>query len=167
MKKLKSIFKIGAFILFLGIITSCNKDVVDPYAGYTPEREAGLIKDWLALMVKNGNDLDTTTTGIYYIVDTTKVGSGPTVKTGNTVTVKYTGMFLDGYIFDSSESYTYIHKDTDPQKRMIPGWEDEVLSKGGSAAFLVPSAKGYGAGGYSIIPPNSPLIFIIEVLDIK
>lgn len=37
MKKLKSIFKIGAFILFLGIITSCNKDVVDPYAAYTPE----------------------------------------------------------------------------------------------------------------------------------
>lgn len=170
MKKMMNILKIGALILFVGILAACNKDVEDPYAAYTPEREAGLIKDWLAAMVTNGNDIDTTTTGIFYIADTTKVGTGPTVLSGNTVTVKYTGMFLDGQVFDASAyhgdgTYTYKHK-TDA---LIQGWEEgiEVLSKGGGAAFLIPSAKAYGVTGQGPIPPNTPLIFIIEVLDIK
>lgn len=41
------------------------------------------------------------------------------------------------------------------------------LNKGASAAFLIPSAKAYGTTGYRSIPPNTPLIFIIEVVDIK
>jgi FKBP-type peptidyl-prolyl cis-trans isomerase len=170
MKKLTNILKIGVLILFVGILAACNKDVEDPYAAYTPEREAGLIKDWLAAMVTKGNDIDTTDTGIFYINDTTKVGSGPTVVAGNTVTVKYTGMFLDGQVFDASAyhgdgTYTYKHK-TDP---LILGWEEgiEVLNKGASAAFLIPSAKAYGVRGQGSIPPNTPLIFIIEVVDIK
>lgn len=171
MKNLTNILKIGTLILFVGILAACNKDVEDPYAAYTPEREAGLIKDWLAAMVTKGNDIDTTDTGIFYINDTTKVGSGPTVVAGKTVTVKYTGMFLDGQIFDASTGYTFIHKDTDPNKRMIQGWEEgiEVLNKGASAAFLIPSAKGYGSNGSydGTIPPYTPLIFIIEVVDIK
>jgi FKBP-type peptidyl-prolyl cis-trans isomerase len=81
-------------------------------------------------------------------------------------------MFMDGAIFDASSyrtpgTMTYIHK----TNRMVQGWEEgiEVLSKGASAAFLVPSAKGYGVTGSEggIIPPNTPLIFIIEVVDIK
>jgi FKBP-type peptidyl-prolyl cis-trans isomerase len=79
-------------------------------------------------------------------------------------------MFLDGTIFDSSTSFKYIHKNTDPTKRLIQGWEEgiEILRNGGSAAFLIPSAKAYGAEGrIPSIPPYSPLIFIIEVIDIK
>ena len=168
MKKLTNILKISAFILFVGIMASCLKEE-DPYAAYTPEREAAMVKEWLAAMTTKKNDIDTIGTDIYYIVDTTKVGTGPTVKTGNSLTVKYTGMFLSGAVFDASQSYAYIHKDTDPYKRMIKGWEEgiEVLKKGGSAAFLIPSAKAYGIKGSGSIPPNTPLIFIIEVLDIK
>ena len=170
MKKWNSILKISAFILFVALMTSCLKKEVDPYASYTPAREAGLIKDWLANVKIKKLHLDSTSTGIYYIADTTKVGTGPTVTTGKTVTVKYQGMFMDGRVFDASEGYTYIHKDTDPQKRMIQGWEEgiEVLSKGGSAGFLIPSAKAYGtSGSRGVIPPNTPLIFIIEVVNIK
>lgn len=168
MKELTNILKLSAFILFVGIMASCLKEE-DPYAAYTPEREATMIKEWLAAMTQKKNDIDTIGTDIYYIVDTTKVGTGPTVKTGNTLTVKYTGMFLSGVVFDASKSYTYIHKDTNPYKRMIQGWEEgiELLKKGGSAAFLIPSAKAYGIKGSGSIPPNTPLIFIIEVLDIK
>ncbi len=170
MKKLTNILKIGVIILFAGIMASCNKEAEDPYAAYTPEREAGLIKDWLAAMVTKGNDIDTTVTGLFYIADKTKVGTGPTVVVGNTVTVKYTGMYLDGQVFDASAyhgdgTYTYIHK-TDA---LIQGWEEgiEVLNKGASAAFLIPSAKAYGTSGQGPIPPNTPLIFVIEVIDIK
>lgn len=140
----------------------------DPFAIYTPEREAGLIKEWIETMNRNNKDIKTTTTGIKYIVE--KIGSGELVKAGNTVTVKYTGMFLDGQVFDASSlrgdgTMTFIHK----TNRMIQGWEEgiEVLNKGASAAFLVPSAKAYGTTGQGSIPPNTPLIFIIEVTNIK
>jgi len=168
MKKLNALLKVGVLVLFSALIISgCNKNE-DPYAEYTPEREATLIKDWLAQMVTNKKDIDTTSTGIFYIVE--KEGTGETVKSGNTVKVKYTGMFLNGSIFDASSYHgdgtmTYVHK-TDP---LIKGWEEgiEVMSKGGIAAFLVPSAKGYGTAGAGSIPPNTPLIFIIEVIEIK
>lgn len=174
MKKLNTILKICVFILFAAVVVSGCKKAEDPLAIYTPEREAGLIKDWLAYMVSTNKDIDTTSTGIYYVVD--KVGTGTTVQAGDSVTVKYTGMFMDGQIFDASAyhgngTYKYVHKDADPYKRLIQGWEEgiEVLQKGGSAAFLIPSSKGYGiTGSYDgSIPPYSPLIFVIEVVDIK
>lgn len=187
MKKLTNILKISTFILFVAIMASCNKDVEDPYAYlktsiekyivissvnseilYTKEGEAALIKEWLDTMKINKEVIDTTLTGISYIVE--KLGAGDNVKTGNTVTVKYIGFFMDGTIFDASAYHgvgtmTYGHK----VDNLIKGWEEgiEVLKKGGSAAFLIPSAKGYGTSGSGSIPPYSPLIFIIEVLDIK
>ena len=169
MKKLNNILKLSAFILVVVLVASCLKNE-DPNASYTPQREATLIKDWMANVKIKKLHLDSTATGIYYIADTTKVGTGPAVTTGKTVTVNYQGMFMDGRVFDASKGYTYIHKDTDPNKRMIQGWEEgiEVLSKGGSAGFLIPSAKAYGtSGSRGVIPPNTPLIFIIEVVDIK
>ncbi len=131
----------------------------------TPENEASLIKSWLEAMVKSNKDIDTTSTGLYYI--TNKIGTGFTVQAGDTVTVAYTGMFLNGTVFDSSASYTYVQKATG--QRMIEGWEEgiEVLNKGGSAVFLLPSAKAYGPYGYSSIPPYSPLLFMIEIIEIK
>ncbi|HAQ19714.1 MAG TPA: hypothetical protein DCR40_10850 [Prolixibacteraceae bacterium] len=168
MKKLNMLLKYSALILFAIIIVSGCKKNEDPYATYTPERETALIKEWLAQMVTNKKDIDTTSTGLYYIVE--KEGTGETVKTGNTVTVKYTGLFLDGSVFDASAYHgdgtmTYIHK-TD---RLIQGWEEgiEVMKKGGTSAFLIPSAKAYGTSGAGSIPPNTPLIFVIEVIDIK
>jgi FKBP-type peptidyl-prolyl cis-trans isomerase len=167
MKNLTSLLKFGAIVLLAVVISSCGKN--DPY--YTPAREATLMKDWLDAMVQKQKDIDTTSTGLFYIAD--KVGTGATVQTGDTVTVKYTGMFMDGTIFDASAyqneagTMTYIHKSND--FRMIQGWEEgiEVLNKGASAVFLIPSAKAYGPTGYLSIPPYSPLIFVIEVVDIK
>jgi FKBP-type peptidyl-prolyl cis-trans isomerase len=170
MKKLFTLFTVSFLVLFsIAFIQGCKK-TEDPYAGYTLEREQTMIKDWLATMVTNKKDIDTTSTGLYYIVETK--GTGATVKAGNTVKVKYIGMYLDGSVFDASSYYgdgtiTYIHKDANT--RMIQGWEEgiEVMNKGAKAAFLIPSAKGYGPTGNNSIPKNTPLIFIIEVVDIK
>jgi FKBP-type peptidyl-prolyl cis-trans isomerase len=165
---MNNLLKVFVFVLFAIAAASCGKD--DPYAGYTAEREAKLIKEWQETMVKNNKDIDTTSTGLFYIMD--KEGSGATVKSGDEVKVKYTGMFMDGTIFDASSLHgdgtmTYEHKGTD--SRMIQGWEEgiEVLNKGAIAVFLIPSAKAYGPAGYSSIPPYSPLLFIIEVVDIN
>jgi len=170
MKKLNNLLILSVFVLFIAILASCNKNE-DPYAAYTPEREASLIKDWKATIKLNKLHLDSTSTGIYFVRDTTKLGTGPTVKSGDKVTLKYVGMYLDGSVFDASAyqstdgTVIYVHK-TDP---WIQGWVEgiEVLSKGENAAFLIPSAKAYGTTGYRSIPPNTPLIFIIEVVDIK
>jgi FKBP-type peptidyl-prolyl cis-trans isomerase len=173
MKKLTSL-KVLVFLLLAAIvIPSCMK-TQDQNAKYTPENEAALIQSWLNQMVTNKKDIDTTTTGLFYIVQT--VGTGATVHAGDSVTVKYTGMFLDGSVFDDSSyhgngTFKYLHKaPSDPTKTLIQGWEEgiEVLNKGGIAAFLIPSAKGYGVNGsYPSIPPYTPLIFVISVVDIK
>jgi len=170
MKKLNEILKLSVFILFVVIVASCKKDE-DPNAGYTPEREAAMIKEWKAAMKTKNILLDSTATGIFYRIDDTKVGTGDFIKDGDNITVKYTGMFMDGTVFDASANQntagtmTYVHK-TD---RMIEGWEEgvELLKKGNSAVFMIPSAKAYGPNGYSIIPPYTPLLFIIEVVNIQ
>jgi FKBP-type peptidyl-prolyl cis-trans isomerase len=175
MKKTNVVLRISVILLlFAAVMTSCFKDPEDPYASYTPERETSLITSWRALMKKNNVAVDSfmvDTTKIYIIKDANKVGAGPLVKTGDKLTVSYTGKFLNGTIFDSSTSYSYTHKDSDPEKRMIPGWEAcvEHLNKGAAATFMIPSALAYGTSGSygGVIPPNTPLIFVIGVLDIK
>jgi FKBP-type peptidyl-prolyl cis-trans isomerase FkpA len=185
MNKMVSYVKICAFVfLMIAINSGCKKDedqyaylktsiekyVVDSKVNssilHTANGEKALIDEWLAAMAVN-NQVVKTATGINYIVE--KVGTGETVKTGKEVTVKYIGFYTNGDIFDASDYHggtmTYVHK----VDNLIKGWEEgiEVLQKGGRAAFLIPSAKGYGSNGTSSIPPYSPLIFVIEVVDIK
>ena len=170
MKELVKVLKVSVLVLFsIALVAGC-REAEDPYASYTLEREQTLIKEWLESMVTQNKDIDTTATGLYYILET--AGTGETVKEGNTVKVKYLGMFLDGTVFDASAYYgdgtmTYVHKDSDA--RMVQGWEEgiEIMNKGAKAAFLIPSAKGYGPTGNGTIPRNTPLIFIIEVVEIK
>ena len=100
MKKIKN-FKVYVFLLLAAtVISSCLK-TPDQNSTNTPEKEASQIQSWLAQMVTNKNDIDTTSTGLFYIVK--KIGTGATVKAGDSVTVKYTGMFLDGSVFDTSD----------------------------------------------------------------
>jgi len=184
---MNSFGRVCVVVLFaMVVISGCKKDE-DPYAYlnteiesyvveskvnssilYTSNGEKALIDEWLAAMTTNNQVISKTTSGINYIVE--KVGTGETVKSGKEVTVKYIGFFTTGEIFDASAyhgdgTFTYTHKTDD----LISGWEEgiEVLQKGGRAAFLIPSAKGYGTSGSSSIPPYSPLIFVIEVVDIK
>jgi FKBP-type peptidyl-prolyl cis-trans isomerase len=162
MKKLNALLKVCALMFFAVLVVSgCKKD--NPDAMYTPEREAGLIKDWVA--ANAANDVKTTASGINYYIS--KVGTGATVTTGKTVTVKYTAMFMDGSVFDSSDSFTYAHKGA--SSGLISGWIEgiQLMSKGGKNTFVFPSAKAYGSARYDVIPPYSPLIFVIEVVDIK
>ena len=167
MKRMNFVFKYFVLVLFLaGLFSSCLKSN-DTSPSNTAETEAALIKSWKTKMKSTNIAYDSTTTKIFYIIDKTKVGTGSNVTTGKTVTVKYTGTFMDGSIFDSSDSFTYVHKASN--QRMITGWEEgiELLNKGAKATFLFPSSLAYGPYGYSSIPGYSPLFFVIEVVDIK
>jgi FKBP-type peptidyl-prolyl cis-trans isomerases 1 len=165
MKKIVLKISIVAFVWGI-LLSSCSKK--ETYeSSYTAENEALIISTWKNKMKQEKVAFDSTASKIYFIMDTTKIGTGSRVVSGNTVTVKYTGSYLDGTLFDFSDNYTYVHKAAG--SRMISGWEEaiELLNKGSRGAFLIPSSLGYGPYGYYAIPPYCPLFFTIEVVDIK
>ena len=106
-----------------------------------------------------------TPSGLQYVV--LKKGDGKGCpKYGKPVTVHYTGTLLDGRMFDSS-----VHRGqpaTFQIGQVIEGWNEalQTMSKGEKRTLIIPPELGYGVQGYpGIIPPNSYLIFDVELLD--
>ncbi len=102
--------------------------------------------------------------GLKYVV--LKKGSGPSPKYGGEVKVHYTGMFLDGTVFDSSvkRGEAAVFK----IGQVIPGWNEALLAmnKGEKRILIIPPDLAYGEAGYpGVIPPNSFLVFEVELLD--
>ena len=99
-----------------------------------------------------------------------QVGTGDESTTGRQVTVNYTGWLPDGTKFDSSKNpgrnpFSF----TPGQGRVIDGWEEGVVGMkvGGVRKLVIPASLGYGAqGAGSTIPPNSVLVFDVELLSI-
>jgi FKBP-type peptidyl-prolyl cis-trans isomerase len=93
------------------------------------------------------------------------VGTGTAVPAGATVKVHYTGWLTNGKKFDSSvdrgEPIEF------PLKGVIQGWQKGIpgMKPGGVRRLLIPPALGYGAAGAGgSIPPNSTLVFEVELL---
>lgn len=111
--------------------------------------------------------MTTTASGLKYTVLKTGTGTVHPKATDN-VTVHYHGTLLDGTVFDSS-----IDKGqpaTFPLNRVIPGWTEgvQLMKVGDKFKFEIPSELAYGGGSPSpAIPPNSTLVFEVELLGIK
>lgn len=103
--------------------------------------------------------------GIRYIIE--KAGDGPRPKQGETVTVHYTGKLTDGQIFDSSIGRGPFSFQVGTGQ-VIKGWDQMVgeMRKGEKRKVLLPPDMAYGSRGVGPIPPNSWLVFEIEVLKI-
>jgi len=99
------------------------------------------------------------------------VGTGAEAKTGDTVSVNYLGTLVDGTKFDSSYDRNQPFSFTLGEGRVIQGWDIGVvgMKEGGKRKLTIPPEFGYGdtvaAGGK--IPPNSTLIFEIELLKVE
>lgn len=137
--------------------TACTKQA---------EKDAELIQDYL-----NKNNLSataqSTSEGIYYIINPQGTGVNPTID--NRVTVHYEGFLLDGTKFDSSRDRGT--PSTFPLAAVIQGWQIGIpkFKKGGRGKLVIPSAYAYGKNppSGSVIPKNAVLVFDIELLDVQ
>ncbi len=111
------------------------------------------------------------------IIDDVKVGTGEEAKTGQTVSVHYTGWLFDaaaadkhGKQFDSSRTRGTPFSFPLGAGRVIKGWDQGVVGMkvGGQRTLTIPSKLGYGArGAGGSIPPNAVLVFDVELLGVK
>ena len=104
------------------------------------------------------------------VKEDTVVGKGPAAKSGDRVSVHYTGTLLDGTKFDSSRDRGEPFEFTLGSGMVIKGWDQGVvgMKKGGKRRLTIPSELGYGkSGSPPKIPPDATLMFDIELLDIK
>lgn len=110
----------------------------------------------------------TTASGLKYI-DLVE-GTGPSPRPGQTVSVNYTGTLENGVKFDSSLDTGQPFEFPIGTGRVIPGWDEGLMTMkvGGRRRLTIPPALGYGERGQPpSIPPNSTLIFDVELLDVK
>ncbi len=119
-----------------------------------------------AFLAENGKKkgVKTLPSGLQYTVITK--GAGTTPKETDTVTVHYVGTLIDGTEFDSSlkrkEPATF------PVKGVIKGWTEALLlmKEGAKWKLFVPANLAYGEMGRPNIPPNSTLIFEVELIKV-
>ncbi|MGE0021133.1 MAG: FKBP-type peptidyl-prolyl cis-trans isomerase [Draconibacterium sp.] len=128
------------------------------------------LNKYLTKLQANGNDIDTTTSGVYYI--TINEGTGDFARNGDTLSVGYAGYFIDGTMFGSSfqgsskdSTFTFI-LDNPPS---IQGWDDgmKVMKKNAKTQLIIPSSLAYGSEGAGIIPAYQTLVFVVVMKNIK
>ena len=114
---------------------------------------------------KNDMDVEPTAQGAY--IKMIQNGNGNPIERGDTVLIDYRGSLINGYVFDSTgkKPFEYIAGITP----VIAGWEDCIpkFVKGDVARFAFPSDLGYGALDQGDVPPYSPLIFDVKIVDVK
>tara|TARA_B100000700_G_scaffold38872_3_gene38870 strand:- start:716 stop:1588 length:873 start_codon:yes stop_codon:yes gene_type:complete len=97
-------------------------------------------------------------------------GTGDEAKTGDNVSVHYSGYLADGTKFDSSHDRGQPFSFPLGGGRVIKGWDQGIVGMklGGKRTLIIPPDLGYGErGAGGVIPPNATLMFEVELLDIK
>jgi len=157
--------------------------VIPPQLGYGARGAGGVIPPNATLMfevellgVSGGDeavdlDLQTTASGLQF--QDTVVGEGAEAKSGQKVTVHYTGWLykdgLRGKKFDSSKDRRDPFRFQLDGGQVIRGWDEGVqgMKVGGTRVLVIPASLGYGArGAGGVIPPNATLMFEVELLAV-
>jgi peptidylprolyl isomerase len=118
--------------------------------------------------LETGKPIITTPSGLKY-VDIVP-GTGAAVKTGDHVVVTYVGKLIDGTKFDASADHGGTFDYVQGVTGLIRGWTEgtSTMKVGGKRKLIIPPYLGYGMeGAGDTIPPNSTLVFVIELVAIK
>jgi len=102
-------------------------------------------------------------------VQEVSVGTGAVAEAGDVLTVHYVGTLTDGRVFDSSRDTNTPFDFTLGMGSVIRGWDEGLVGMrvGGKRMLIIPPSYGYGAQGVGTIPPNSTLIFEVELLNVQ
>jgi FKBP-type peptidyl-prolyl cis-trans isomerase len=99
------------------------------------------------------------------------VGTGQTAQPGRTVTVNYVGvLYRTGKEFDSSWKRNQPFTTALSAGSVIPGWVNGItgMKVGGRRELIIPPSLAYGKSGQPpTIPPNSPLVFVVDLLSVS
>jgi FKBP-type peptidyl-prolyl cis-trans isomerase len=99
-----------------------------------------------------------------------KVGTGAVAQSGMHIKVDYTGWLTNGKKFDSSVGTGHPFSVMLGAGQVIKGWDEGIVGMkvGGKRQLRIPPDLAYGASGYTtLIPPNSTLIFDVQLVDVK
>ena len=151
--------KFLAFSILLVIAASCTKDVTD----YGPIDK----KTIEAYLLANNLTAQSTSTGLYYIIE--KPGGANHPNINSKLSVNYQGMLTTGVVFD--ESYSTGTPANITLNEMIAGWKEglQLIGIKGKIKLLIPSSLAYGSAAKTttktVIPAHSVLIFNVEVVE--
>jgi len=154
MNKVLLFCSLGLFSVFA--FSGCLKD--------TPNQTE--VDNNVILQYIEDNNLNTTehASGIHYVLEEPGVGENPAPDAK--VEVKYKGYLTSGFVFDETpENETRTFE----LQGLIVGWQIAIplLKPGGKGTFIIPSGLAYGPSGRGPIPPNSVLVFEMELVSIK
>jgi FKBP-type peptidyl-prolyl cis-trans isomerase FkpA len=126
---------------------------------FEPETEQDIIQ----YIEDNNLNATRSNSGLYYVINNEGSGTRPT--SASNVTVDYKGYFLDGVVFDESNSNGISFR----LNEVIQGWTEGItyFREGGNGILLVPYNLGYGESGRGSIPGGSVLIFDIRLLSVN
>jgi FKBP-type peptidyl-prolyl cis-trans isomerase len=139
--------------LVLPMLAACGSDGPTSIEDTTFAPELGVD---LATMTR-------TSTGLYY-KDLT-VGTGAVVQSGQTVSAYYKGWFASGRSFEQLQPPSNPYPFVLGVGRVIKGWDQGIpgMKVGGKRLLVIPSSLAYGSAGQGSIPPNSVLVFEVQI----
>jgi peptidylprolyl isomerase/FKBP-type peptidyl-prolyl cis-trans isomerase FkpA len=163
-----AIVVVSYFFFFNGTVFSFNQE-----NSSMNQIESDVVTNTDDATTSNQNDnnmtQETKTLPGIQITDTV-VGTGEEAVAGKTVVVNYTGKFTDGKVFDSSIPRGQPFDFKLGAGMVIKGWDEGVagMKVGGKRTLVISPEKAYGErGAGNVIPPNSTLVFDVELLDVQ
>lgn len=103
------------------------------------------------------------------VVQDVVVGEGPRIEKGSRVEVHYIGMLKDGKTFKNTYESGEPYRFTVGMGDVIEGWDQGLMGmrEGGERILVVPAKLGYGSRTLDGVPPNSTLLFSIELISVE
>jgi len=148
------------FGLLILLFSACKKE------SYNPTKQATIDENKIqAYIAANHLTVTKDPSGIYYQIITQNPGPHPSVADSDTIQVTYTGKLLNGSVFDTETVTTF------PLASLVPGFIDgmKLIGANGQAPYsrifmIIPSSLGYGSAAGEAVPPNSVLIFTVDLI---